>query len=119
MIEVRKSKKENFDFEIELNSGKQYFTKLVFFELSNKIEEVLKEYMTERVYIPLEDIKENVSLITDKNVFIYSSEHGCFWRQNSNGYTKDICSAGIYDFKDAYEKTNHCGREKGIQFIEV
>jgi len=52
-------------------------------------------------------------------VRIWSAEHGMWWRPNRSGYTSDIKRAGLYPFKDALASTDHCGREKAIQFERV
>lgn len=75
------------------------------------------------------DMKENRVLLTKlkrwptlkrhlegKFVRIFSYEHGCYWRQNSAGYTYRLEAAGIYTFDEAFKTTHSCGPEKGISF---
>lgn len=55
-----------------------------------------------------------------KLVYIWSHEHGAYWRVNASGYTTRITNGvGVFDFQDAYNRTKHCGLEKGIEFEEV
>lgn len=52
-----------------------------------------------------------------QKVFIWSREHGAFWRPEAAGYTMHEAAAGIYEFADAYWRAEHCGPEKKIEFI--
>ena len=49
-------------------------------------------------------------------VRIWSGEHRAYWRSMGNGYSWDTEEAGVFDFEDAYNRTNHCGPEKKIIF---
>lgn len=49
-------------------------------------------------------------------VYIWSAEHGAWWRPDASGYTVAIEGAGVYDFADAHERTKHCGPEKRIEY---
>lgn len=51
-----------------------------------------------------------------RRVLIWSKEHATWWRPESAGYTQDADEAGVYDFADAWDRTKHCGPEKGIVF---
>lgn len=53
--------------------------------------------------------------ICDKQVFIWSGEHGAYWGPNRAGYY-DRDRAGIYSFREAYACTAHCGPEKKIAY---
>jgi len=57
-----------------------------------------------------------INLVDKCKVLIRSSEWGSYWRPNGAGYTEQKCDAGIYDFKEAFASTRHCGSEKGIYF---
>lgn len=52
-----------------------------------------------------------------QKVFVWSQEHNAFWRPDASGYTMAEAEAGVYDFADAYERTEHCGPEKKISYI--
>jgi phosphopantetheinyl transferase (holo-ACP synthase) len=52
-------------------------------------------------------------------VRIYSAEHRAYWRGTGQGYTNIEDESHIWSLKDAYKKTNHCGPEKQIQYINV
>lgn len=57
--------------------------------------------------------------LTDDTYFIWSHEHGQWWRANHSGYTWDILDAGRYSYDQAKEiitKANYNGRiqEEGI-----
>ena len=52
-------------------------------------------------------------------VRIYSAEWTAYWRGKGNGYTEDPRESHVWDIKEAFEKTSHCGPEKKIQFIEA
>lgn len=54
-----------------------------------------------------------------RTVRIWSSEHGAYWRADASGYTMTADAAGHYEFADAYDRTKHCGPEKGIEFETV
>ena len=54
-----------------------------------------------------------------KQVYIWSREHGAYWRPEGSGYTDDKAQAGVFGFEDAFERTKHCGREKLIEYIAV
>lgn len=49
-------------------------------------------------------------------VRIWSGEHGCYWRPNSQGYTRERADAGRYVFQDALLETRHCDPSKRISF---
>lgn len=48
-------------------------------------------------------------------VYIWSGEHGCYWRPNAHGYTSRIGQAGVYPRELAERLTHHCGPEKRIE----
>lgn len=50
-------------------------------------------------------------------VYIWSAEHGTWWRSNASGYTVDIKEAGLYVFSDAWQRSNHAGPEKKLAYI--
>ncbi len=52
-------------------------------------------------------------------VYIWSGEHGAWWRPECSGYTDAICAAGVYTMEYAWAKTRHCGREKKITYQEA
>jgi hypothetical protein len=54
-----------------------------------------------------------------RSVYIWSREHGAYWRQGAAGYTDDRNQAGIFGFEDAFNRTKHCGREKQIEYISA
>lgn len=54
-----------------------------------------------------------------RKVYIWSREHGAYWRAEGKGYTDDEAQAGTFWFPDAYARTKHCGREKQIEYIAV
>lgn len=41
---------------------------------------------------------------------------GWYWRKDRAGYTDCKCSAGIYEFGDAWNASSHCGPEKRIVY---
>jgi hypothetical protein len=47
------------------------------------------------------------------NYYIWSMEHGAYWRPNGNGYTTDRSQAGIYTEAEAID---YC--ERANQFVE-
>lgn len=49
-----------------------------------------------------------------REVRIWSAEHGCWWRPGGAGYTQHIEAAGIYTFSDALSRSEHAGAEKKI-----
>lgn len=55
----------------------------------------------------------------NKEVLIWSGEHGAFWRPKRSGYTKYEADAGVYSASDAWDAVSHCGIKKRITFIEV
>lgn len=54
-----------------------------------------------------------------KNVKIFSSEHGYYWRGTGQGYTGFASESDTITCENAYRKTGHCGPEKGIWFIDA
>lgn len=40
--------------------------------------------------------------------WIWSQEHGAWWPQNQNGYTKDLYSAGRFSVKETAEILERC-----------
>ena len=52
-------------------------------------------------------------------VRIYSAEWESFWRGKGNGYTPDPLESKVWKAKEAFERTQHCGPEKRIQFVAV
>jgi len=51
-----------------------------------------------------------------KVVYIYSNEHDAYWRTDGHGYTSDGLEAGLFRFEEAWDRTNHVGPEKRIEF---
>lgn len=49
-------------------------------------------------------------------VRIYSAEHMAYWRGTGQGYTLDKSESALWDFEDAFKRTNHCCPQKRIQF---
>jgi hypothetical protein len=49
-------------------------------------------------------------------VVIWSGEHKAWWRPDSSGYTTKIEDAGVYVFQDAWDRSAHCSRDKGIAY---
>ncbi|BCE02956.1 hypothetical protein [Marinicellulosiphila megalodicopiae] len=73
---------------------------------------------TESTLISLQTVKrcpEFLESNKDRECRIYSGQWGYYWRSNGSGYGGKS-EAGIYTFKDAYDRTSHCGKEKGIYF---
>ena len=67
----------------------------------------------------LERLKRWRSLVTCARfhtVAIYSREHGAYWRPKGHGYTLKKSEAGRWSLITAWEMTNHCGPEKGIEY---
>jgi hypothetical protein len=60
-----------------------------------------------------------IKLAEKVTVRIRSGQWGMYWRPDGCGYTNDGLEAGLYDFKDAFERTSHCGPEKQIYFQVV
>lgn len=54
--------------------------------------------------------------IHGRKVKIFSKQWGSYWRPGGAGYTPDARDAGVFTAGDAWERTRHCGREKGIEF---
>ncbi len=52
-------------------------------------------------------------------VRIYSAEYKLFWRGKGNGYTTNPEESNIWDIKEAFHRTCHCGKEKRIQFVSL
>lgn len=74
--------------------------------------------LTER--IKLEAVTaETLQRRNKTNVRIWSAEHGAYWRPGGSGYTGCACRAGLFEFADAYRKTQHCGPEKRIEFEPI
>jgi hypothetical protein len=65
------------------------------------------------------ETKAFVNKNPDCEVYIYSGEHGMFWRSNRNGYASKKEAAGIYKAADAWDAVAHCGLSKQIQLIKV
>lgn len=61
----------------------------------------------------------NDLILLNPTVLIWSNEHNLYWREGGAGYTSLIAHAGAYPFTEAWERTNHCGREKGILYVTV
>lgn len=57
--------------------------------------------------------------LSGKQVRIWSGEHHAWWRPEGEGYTDHKEAAGIWLFEDAYRRTDHCGPEKRIVYVEV
>ena len=72
--------------------------------------------------ITLEQIKENhmiIDALKNKGVRIWSGEWETYWSPGGRGYTPDGLQAGVWEFEDAYKRTNHCGPEKKIEYRVV
>lgn len=52
-------------------------------------------------------------------VRIWSGEHGAWWRTGGAGYTIRDSEGGVWDFEDAFMRTQHCGPEKQIWYVAV
>jgi len=63
--------------------------------------------------------KRFLILHDDKKFHIWSEEHLAFWRPEGLGYTVDESEAGKWYLDDAWKLTEHCGKEKQIQYVEV
>ena len=50
-------------------------------------------------------------------VRIYSAEHRAWWRNTGQGYTLNPFKSAVWDVRDAFNRTSHCGPEKQIQFV--
>ena len=90
---------------------------LYFFENREFCLNVIKQTLNLRQW--RKDMEKLVSENIGALVYIYSGQWGAFWGTNYCGYTTCKESAGIYDIKDAWEHTSHCGLEKQIKFIFV
>jgi len=55
----------------------------------------------------------------NKYVYIWSNQWKAYWRPRGAGYTDNESSAGIFKFKDALNRSGHCGPEKQIQYHKV
>jgi len=64
------------------------------------------------------DMKVNARWI-GKQVYIYSREHGAYWRHGGCGYTCKDNEAGQWDFLAAVAETRHCGPEKKIEYVAI
>lgn len=53
------------------------------------------------------------------NVRIWSKQWHAWWKFGGSGYTDDINNAGVFDIKDAWKRTSHCGPEKGIIYEQA
>ena len=51
-------------------------------------------------------------------VKIYSNEHKAFWRGKGNGYTLKPEESDTWTCEEAFKRTQHCGPEKQIQFVD-
>jgi hypothetical protein len=51
--------------------------------------------------------------------FIYSGEHGAFWRPRGAGYTHTRLEAGRYTRTEAERISRGCGTEKRIELVPV
>ena len=78
--------------------------------------------------VTVEQLKSDPNLRAawaDKLVYIYSKEHGAYWRANGCGYvaptytTRITDEVGVFDFAQAWKLTAHCGPEKAIEFEEI
>lgn len=47
----------------------------------------------------------------EDHYLVWSHEHGCWWRANSQGYTNDVRSAGIYT-RDEAVSISHNARDR-------
>lgn len=52
----------------------------------------------------------------DCHVRIWSFEHRAYWRDKGAGYTTYSLEAGIYRFREAWDKSRHCDASKGIAY---
>lgn len=76
--------------------------------------------MREPKSVLLEEIKSMPELLSHfTKVYIFISERKEYWRSAGAGCTFNVKDAGIYDIQDAYERTLHYDKSKGIKFIEV
>ena len=68
----------------------------------------------------LERLKQYPSMMNRfPKVRIYSAEWGAFWNGKGNGYTQDPQKSDVWSCEEAFRQTQHCGPEKGIQFVKV
>lgn len=56
---------------------------------------------------------------TSTKVYIFSAEHGAYWRPEGAGYTTERDDAGVWEKEDAKRITSHCGSEKRIRLIPI
>lgn len=73
--------------------------------------------------LSLEAIKANPDLrdmYSGELCRIYSAQWGYYWRPQYSGYGSRE-DAGVYTFRDAIDRTHHCGPEKGIwyEFVDT
>ena len=51
----------------------------------------------------------------EKSCYIWSGEHGAYWREGAAGYTTEQKNAGVYSVEEAWGLVRHCGPEKRIE----
>lgn len=51
-----------------------------------------------------------------RKVLIWSAQWSMYWREGGAGYMNRVSEAGIYTLRDAWNRTCHCGPEKGIHY---
>lgn len=71
----------------------------------------------------LADLKKESGLALSDSLFqanpqcrIWSNEKLAWWRVDGQGYTEQEIDAGVYPFRDAWDRTCHCDVTKGIVF---
>lgn len=50
----------------------------------------------------------------EKVVRIVSAEWRAYWRPKGGGYCENVADAGLYTLAEAWERSGHVGKEKGI-----
>jgi len=75
--------------------------------------------------IKLSDAKKDESVRKElcdiPAVYIYSDEvgHQAYWRPGGSGYCNRVAGIGVFTGLEAWNKTNHCGDDKYIEFEEA
>ena len=64
-------------------------------------------------------MEDFVAANLSRKVYIYSGEHGMYWRSGRSGYSVQRDEAGVYAAEDAWDATSHCGLSKRITFENV
>ena len=79
-----------------------------------------RELTKQHIYDIEETIKwrrEMANFVSDNagaKVYIYSNEHGAWWRGGGAGYCTSKDAAGVYDISDAWSRIHHVDHKKGI-----